>query len=296
MSKASEVDDLIRDIKATGTHNVSSIGAHHKVTDSDGNVVYVLAKTPSDRRWRDNAVRGLVKAGVFEKDPRKNNGHPKKRSNLHDPEVQAKKVAAVKARHERFAAATREIRARIDPLIVKVGGWGSRKGQVSASELGLAAMHWGRNRPDVFASEEGARSSAQSNIKQGGTLSEKGASFWDAFVTAWESADDPRRWYFDLVREMKGLPKTSVIVGGAEVAQTTGKRPRTGPVHVYKIEEEEEPEEKLENGKQPEVIGRLALKAVLLMASGSETMNHQEILELGEQILALETRATEEKS
>lgn len=292
MSKASEVEDLVRAIKATGTHDVSSVGAHHKVTDSAGTTVYILPKTPSDRRWRDNAVRGLVKAGVFEKDPKKMNGESKRtKHHLADPEIQAKKVAAVKARHAHFAELTRDIRTRIEPLITKVGGWGMRSGQVTASELGAAAMYWGRDRADVFGSQDGAKSSAQANIKQGGTLSEKGVSFWDAFVTAWESAEDPQRWYFDLVREMKGLPKTNVIIAGAVQPETTQKKRnlrRAGRVRSYVLEEE-----KKHPLEPPTIIGSLALQAVALMAAGSDPSDRREIIETGERILLLETLAEE---
>lgn len=289
---ASEVDELVRDIKATGKFDVRSAGPHHKVVNGEGKTIYTFGKTPSDHRWRDNAVRGLIREGVFEHDPKKTNGQKERSQHrLADPEIQAKKVAAIKARSEHFAEITRDIRARLEPLITRAGGWGTHKGQITASELGLAARYWGRDRPDVFKTDEAARNSAQTNMRQGGTCSEKACGFWDAFVTAWESADDTRRWYFDLVREYKGLSPTAVIVGGAEVkppATEPKNLRRAGRVKRYMAEPERHPLE-------PEpLIGQLALKAVFLMAVGRENADQDEILGIGEQILVLEAESREE--
>jgi hypothetical protein len=292
-----EVDDLVRAIKATGSYDVENGPTHYKVVNASGNSVYSLPKSPSDSRWRENAVHDLIRAGVLDHDPKKNG---RKRSaeagasHLVRPEIQAAKVAAVKARHARFAEITAGIRARIEPLINKVGGWGARDGQITAAELGMAAMYWGRDRPDVFRSQNGARASAQSNIKQGGTLSEGASNFWDAFVTAWETAEDQRSWYFDLVREMKGLApiEKRVIVGGAELTEKPGPTKnlrRAGKVSTYVAEDKKHPLE------PDRVVGHLALKAVMLMAAGSETINQHEILEVGEQILALEARLAGEE-
>ncbi len=288
-----EVDELVRDIKATGEFDVQSVGAHHKVVDSAGNLVYVLPRSPSDRRWRDNAIRGLVKEGVFEHDPKKTNGQKKTKHHIADPEIQALKIAAVKARHARFAEITKGIRGRMEPLITKVGGWGMRQGQISGSELGAVAMFWGRGRPDVFKSQGAAESSAQKNMRQGGTCSEQACGFWDAFVTAWESAEDPRRWYFDLLRESKGMEKTKVIVGGEPVPPKPEKKKnlrRAGRVKRYMAEPAER--HPLES---PPLTGQLALKAVMLMAAGRENIDRDEILEVGEQILALEAYAAQEE-
>ena len=293
-----EVDDLVRAIKATGSYDVENGPTHYKVVNASGNTVYSLPKTPSDSRWRENAVHDLIRQGVLEKDPKKTNGAKRSAaagaSHLVKPEIQAVKVAAVKARHAKFAEITAGIRARIEPLINKVGGWGMHKGQITASELGLVAMYWGRDRPDVFRSEAGARASAQGNMKQNGTASEQACAFWDAFVTAWEAAEDQRSWYFDLVREMKGLApiEKRVIVGGAELTRPPGPQKnlrRAGKVSTYVAEDKKHPLE-------PErVVGHLALKAVMLMAAGSETINQHEILEVGEQILALEARVSGEE-
>jgi hypothetical protein len=292
-----EVDDLVRAIKATGSYDVESGSTHYKVVNESGNTVYTLPKSPSDSHWRENAVHGLIRVGVLDVDPKKAVNRKKSSeagaSHLARPEIQALKIAAVKARHAKYAAITADIRNRIEPLITKVGGWGMRQGQITAAELGMVAMHWGRNRPDVFRSENGARTSAQSNLKQGGTMSEGAANFWDAFVTAWEAAEDQRSWYFDLVREMKGLQpiEKRVIVGGETVKPPSRQKNlrRAGRVSTYVVEDKKHPLE------PDRVVGHLALKAVLLMAVGSETINQNEILEVGEQILALETRVSGEE-
>jgi hypothetical protein len=294
-SATKDVDDLVRAIRATGTHNVQSNGAHHKVLDGAGHTVYVLPKTPSDRRWRENAIHELIKQGVFEGDPKKARKE-KGRLRLTDPDVQAMKVAAVKARAARLAADTAVVRDRIQPLVTKIGGWGMREGQVTASELGMVAKHWGRDRPDVWKTDGAAKSSAQNNMKHAGGCSPQALGFWDAFVTDWELADDPRRWYFDLAREMKGLApiETKVIVGGAELTETTttSAKPnlrRAGRVRTYRMEGEEK------HPLEPDiVVGHLALRAVALMAAGRETIDIEEVLEVGEQILALENRAQTE--
>ena len=292
MSATKDVEDLVRAIKATGTHDVKSNGAHHKVIDGAGHTIYVLPRSPSDRRWRENAVHELIKFGVFEKDPKK---AKKSSHHLADPEIQAKKIAAVKERAARLAAETSVVRERMTPLVNKIGGWGMGQNQITASEVGMVAKHWGRDRPDVWETDGAARTSAQNNMKHNGACSPQALAFWDAFVTDWELADDPRSWYFDLAREMKGLApiEKRVIVGGAELAEKPGPKKnlrRAGKVRTYVAEDRKHPLE------PDTVVGHLALKAVLLMAAGSETMNQNEILEVGEQILALEARVAEEEA
>lgn len=39
-------------------------GAHYKVFNNDGRLVTVLAMSPSDHRWRKNAIRDLRRAGI----------------------------------------------------------------------------------------------------------------------------------------------------------------------------------------------------------------------------------------
>lgn len=292
MSKQSEVNELVRDIKATGSYDVIVNGAHYKVIDGQGHTLVTMPKTPSDSRWRENAVHDLIHQGVFEKDPRKNGGNRKRHSRLADPDVQAAKVAAVKARAARLAEATASVRERMQPLVMKIGGWGMHKGEVTASELGLVAMHWGRDRPDVFATADAARASAQGNMKHEGGCNERALGFWDAFVTAWATAEDPRSWYFDLAREMKGLPaiEKHVIVGGADVPEASGKKhPRAGRVKTYRMERHP-----LESSP---IIGELAMKAVMLMAAGRDLdkADQDQILEVGEQIAALESLAEQEE-
>lgn len=290
MSATKDVNDLVRAIKATGTHNVLSNGSHYKVVDGAGNTIVTMPKTPSDKRWRENAVHDLIRNGVLESDPKKrrNRGH----SRLSDPDVQAAKVAAVKARAARLAEETAVVRERLQPLVNKIGGWGMKQGEVTSSEVGLVAMYWGRDREDVFKTEGAARSSAQTNMRHGGACAPQALAFWDAFVTAWELADDPRSWYFDLAREMKGLApiEKKVIVGGAEAVQAGGKKPRAGRVKTYKMER---------HPLEPTpIIGELAMKAVMLMAAGrdlSDKADQDQILEVGEQIAALEALAQEEE-
>ncbi len=128
-------------------------------------------------------------------------------------------------------------------------------------------------------------------MKHGGACSPQALAFWDAFVTAWELADDPRRWYFDLAREMKGLPPTQVLVGGAPVPPPTEQKNhrRAGRVKTYVAEDKKHPLE-------PEtIVGHLALRATALMAAGRENIDLEEVLEVGEQILALEAKASREE-
>ena len=291
MSATKEANDLVRDIKATGEYDVVSNGAHYKVVNGEGKMLSVFPKTPSDSRWRENAVHQLIKCGVFKEDPRKNGGGQKKsgKSHLASPEIQALKVAAVKERARLLREQTNAIRDRITPLIAQAGGWGMGKGHVGASEVGRVAMHWGglTNNPDTPKTEDGAKASAQANMKHPGGASEAGIRFWDAFVTAWESAEDQRRWYYDLVREMKGLPKTNVIVGGATLETTEPKKNlrRAGRVKRYMDEEKRHPLE------PAPLVGHLALRAVMLMAAGAVTIDEDQIMDVGEKILTLEAEA-----
>lgn len=64
MSRTKEVRDLVRRIEHQPDVTVESNGAGHFTVRKGGNFVTSLAKSPSDPRWRENAMADLRRAGI----------------------------------------------------------------------------------------------------------------------------------------------------------------------------------------------------------------------------------------
>ena len=293
-----DVRELIGHIRATKKYKVTSSGKHHRVLDMKGRVVVdengplIISKTPSEHRWREMTIHRLMKAGVLKSDPYKQH-HEKKGDNgggdhLTKEETRALQRAAVARVAQNRAERTRRLRERLEPLVARCGGWNESRGTtrgVSASELGLIAHHWGetRGRVDRPPSVGAAQQTANANLKRGGTLSDRNADFWEAFINEWAAAEDPRRWYIDQIRIAKGLPVTQVIESTLEpVTPPDGPVPERVSSLATMVESAMRVASSLPHG-----VGDRALRAVYLMASGGEK-NRDEILEMGEWILAQE--------
>lgn len=229
-TKAKELEPLVKAVRARGFRVVPSGGGHYKILGKDNKAVrdddgpLIISGSPSERRARDMHVHRLMKAKVLLIDPwapdkgnaANGNGDGKKRSRIADPDVQAAKIAAIKEKSRKQAALTLELRGRLEPLVVKLGGWnssGSRGGSgVTASELGLVARHWANvhSRVGVWANDAAARGAAQT-LKTGGTLGEKPRELFTLIVDELETvakkggAEGVRQRYFALIRDAKGL-------------------------------------------------------------------------------------------
>ena len=58
--------DVARALRKVGLC-VTETGKHYHVEDADGNMLYAFAKTPSDRRFKQNATADLRRLGIVGK-------------------------------------------------------------------------------------------------------------------------------------------------------------------------------------------------------------------------------------
>lgn len=340
-ARSGEVQDLIRKINATKTFKVVKNGQkHYKVITKAGAAVVdengplIISSSPSEFRFREMTVKRLMGAGVFSSDPYKetrsdaepNDGQRvkgqklqggAKRNRLADPDVQAKKVEAVKAKSRRYNELTAQMRSDLEPLVVKLGGWRLRPGDevgggISAVLMADVMTHWAKSRgreeypKRTYANrsadpESGARSSAQNLKKPGATIGEHWYPIWRLFVDDLLEADKKdkregvRKRWFQLYREMKGLPGEPTNV---PVMEPPGQNGQTnGHVHttlrvvggVVQAGEpasaEEDTTVKLGPLHHP-TIPSLALEAMWLMAKGTD--DQDKAMGVAEKILKLE--------
>lgn len=252
MAYGSEVTELIGIIRKTG-HKVTKTGnsKHWKVLRSNGSVVVdksgpiIISSSPSVNRWREMAVQRLMnpdipggpvlKSDPFKATPSNENkrgpdhaddkgdGKKKGGSKLTDPDVQARRDAATRARSNRNKDRTSALRARWEPIVMKLGGWAAGRGSgVRLTEMGEVMFAWARNRgrmelPKTTMTGAAMTASALSQTVRtfrtpGGTLGEKSLELFEAFIDDVErecgvpvdTAKAASR-YMGFLREAKGI-------------------------------------------------------------------------------------------
>lgn len=289
-----EVDQLIKAVKANG-YDVVPSGAGHKkvvkrgkpVVDKDGPLI--ISSSPSEVRWREMHVSRLMKAGVLKEDPW--NPEPKERgSRLRDPNVQAAKLRAIQAASEARQERTRKIRAKLEPLVARLGGW-DKHGFVA--ELGRIQYQLAKNRGRVETPKSMA--SAIQNARQmklGGTLSDNNALCWELLIDDLERHDrrDPEsglhlRWV-ELQREVRGLPNDEEEpLASAQAAVLALRSPL--PPELPGAAENGRPEEP--HPAEGPLLPSLALEATAYMGRGARDKEEMDrVLVLGEKIARLE--------
>lgn len=296
----SEVDILIRAARANGYKTVPAQGGHKKIVNHrgqpvvDNNGPLILSSSPSDARWREMTVKRWLAAGVIKVDPFESDTPSKAvrkltggavsgkggRSRLADADVQAAKVAAIKANAAAARDATQRLRESWEPIIVKLGGW--KMGMVT--QVADTAHWWNEHRGHVdgFTSQAGARSAVQ-GLKLGQTLSERNRKAFAFFLDELVKSGNAQERYFEILRLSKGLPPK-------EVEPIRGGRPLPDPPP---LEERQKQKEVFTNGHgRKETIGpatkpSLALEAVAQMMVGRSEVD-LEVLRIGEQIQQLE--------
>lgn len=306
---AKELKPLIDEIRKNG-FKVAPSGKHRKVVDVEGKIMgarnkvvtdengpIIISSTPGDFRARDMHVKRLLKRKVILRDPwavDKGEGKEGRKAGFSEEDRQRgrERVAEeARRRHER----TMQVRARIEPIIAKLGGW-DKRGMVS--EIGRVALHFTtKQHKPGWKTEAGAMQGANS-LKKGNTLSDAAVDAWnllcDELEKAWRkgpgtSPNDEalRERYFELVRESKGI--------APEPEEPKKDLSKTTPVIRSQIKDTkpDEPSEPRRSGHMREgILGEkmptLALKAVFLMSMGREGQAMPDVLEVGEDILRLE--------
>jgi len=343
MAAQSEVRDLLTKINATKKYKAVKSGSkHHKVVYAEGpqknkpvvdaNGVLIISATPGEVRWREMTVKRLLAAKVLDSDPYKKtptggdsqNGDTAKKKGgknhpFSDPEraaaINAAKLAAIDAKSKKAREETAQLRARLEPVVIHLGGWGGRGGRfnveipmeermartLSLTELAAVAHHWAFTRgrmeaPRVKGTTQivdvGVFHSAATQVKlPGHTLGDSWRPFWTAFIdelysNAGTGADAPRKAasrYWELYREMKGVPvrEPATPPGGPAAA------PSAPPGAREDAEPETAAEEPLRIGPAYDSpLPALAFEALWLMAKGTD--DYDKAMSVAEKIAKLE--------
>ncbi len=299
----SDIAVLTAAARKNGFKFVPAGGGHKKVVDKHGKPVVdnngplILTSTPGDARWRVMTVKRWIAAKVLKEDPFQSNQERKANrrlsggavtNRLTDPDIQAKKVAAIHAKAARERDETQKLREILEPIIVRIGGWGAgSSGKVT--QIGDVAFWFNDWRGFVpnFSGQSGARAAIQS-LKGKQTLSERNRQAVKYFLDELTKSQDPAARYFELYRLSKGLPakEDETIRGGTPLPDPPMKGEREKRAEVTS------------NGG-PEVAkatrpatkpGALALEAVAFMVMGKEKdeVDMDRVLQLGEEIQQME--------
>lgn len=228
---------------------------------------------------------------------------------MHDPvmkeKIHAAKVKAIKAKSARMHERTAHLRSRLEPIVVKLGGWsqpprgGPRTSGIAVSELAGVVYHWAniRGRAELpktsirsgaVIDEESLRAPAQTLKQPGKTLGEKWLPLFEVFIDELErNAGVPVDYnkaaarYWELYREWKGIsngattpaagpPVKLAVVPANDTPITEPKYVEVGPRH---------------DPNPPS----LALEAVFRMSQAADAGEHfHDIMAIGERIAKLE--------
>jgi hypothetical protein len=287
-----DVDTLVRLIKRNGFNVVPAGSGHKKVVGKNGRPVVdsngpvIISSSPSDGRWRTMTVKRLMAAKVLTADPWESSQKADtsgKAARLTDPEVRERARLSQLAQHKERQEKTQQLRARFEPFVMKLGGW-EKSGvttQVATTAFGYLAS---RNRVENFVSLSAATQSLRS-LRLGNTLREAARVAWSLFMDDIEAAEDPVARYFQIQREVKGLPPEATTNGNGEGALVHlplkgggTLTPPGGPV----------PPPRASAGIRPYTKPTLALEVVYHATAGRENPDFDAVMKLGERVLALE--------
>jgi hypothetical protein len=305
-----EVQELIKRIRASvderdpskGKFKVAKSGQkHYKVLHANGSSVVdengplIISSSPSDMRWREMTVKRLMASKVLKSDPYKETrGRAEDASEAPELTEQEKaeekrKAAqrmALRDRSEGFRLRTGRLRARIEPIISRLGGWSRGGSGVKVSDFIVILERWARaEAPELIPTGSGgigevpasAWTGAVNNLRTpDGTLSEKWLPLFEGFADRLErdagSPPEPSESaliYLDMVRESKGIGVAPPAPAEDEEAATADSFRMTLSAVAFRVP-------------------KVAVEALFWMARGASADDHDTILELFEQIAAME--------
>lgn len=192
--------------------------AGQRVQDDNGPLI--VSGTPSEIRDKMEMMNRLLAAGVITKkqvEQIKGQQSGREWGGDEPPPPTEKDVekereqAELRDRSARLTAETAELRGRLEPIVVGLGGWRARpsRGGVSVVELGELAWWYGKTRQwkelPEGADDLAAKTSAENLRTPGATVAPRWLPFWRRFIDSLEIDGDPAGRYLELRREMKGI-------------------------------------------------------------------------------------------
>lgn len=154
-SHQAEIRELVKHVRANGFKVAKTGGgSHQKVLNKSGQPVVdangplIISGSPGDRRWREMHVQRFMAAGVLKSDPFKETregdteGRPARGSHLRDPAVVARQRQALQERSDALKEQSMVLRSRAEPIVAKLGGWGTRTTLGTVTPLEFAEVMW----------------------------------------------------------------------------------------------------------------------------------------------------------
>lgn len=299
---SADIAILLKEARKNGFKTIPGGGGHKKLVDKHGRPVIdsngplILSSSPSDARWREMTVKRWIAAGVIKRDPFKGDEPVKAlrggaaRSRLSDPDVQAAKVAAVKARFAEHRGLSQKIREDLEPIIVKLGGWDKAGLKQQIADVIYWYNGW-RGHVEHFPSESAA-ASALRNLKKGNALNDNSRTAIGYFVDELKNAPDAAARYFELLRLSKGLPprEDEPIRGGTKLPDPPMKEEREAVAATGRTKSRTATADATNGSRPATKPGALALEAVAFMVMGKDKdeVDMDRVLQLGEEIQQME--------
>jgi len=268
-------------------------GANHpagedKVVVDEGGPI-TLPGTPSDVRWRKNAVARLRRASmrhipVLSSDPFGN------QSRALLPEYEEKRtkmvLAGQRTRQQKNAERTRELRTLMEPLFAKLGSW---ENSGFMTELSRVILHYGRARKIErwFNSRPGKEADRPyeavayvlRRLNRGETLNEHSINAMSLFWHELDLAPDPVQRYIELLRESRGL---------VEVEALTEEEALEAPAPLRKAVVELAESYAQPVASVPSTGFPLALEVLYEMVAGRADADRERVLEIALRVMRLE--------
>lgn len=218
LQKALEQNGFYELVPSGGGHLKLVTGPHHpsgrgRTVQSERGGPIVLPSTPSDHRWRKNAVTRLRKAAfagipVLTSDPFEG---PVQERELPKNEIsfqEQKRLEGIEQRNRNNIEQTSKARFLAEPIVAKLGSWDNPN---FVHELADVILFYGRSGGYTRwfnlkgeATHEGVVKVLR-RLHRGETLSEPSHEGVITFFTDLAEADDPVERYMGLLRESKGV-------------------------------------------------------------------------------------------
>lgn len=333
MAVQAEVRDYVAKIRAKGYKVVKTGNAkHYKILTSksvpvvDENGPLIISSSPSDHRWREMHVKRAMAVGIFAEDPYKEtrgkkgpqpngNGDSGEGEQEDDPKAKQRRAmaAAAKLRGDEFRQRSRDLRSRIEMMVVKLGGWNTGHGTsvngVTVADFMRLVRHWlDKHQTKIKWPEDkgiptspAAANQSLTNLrKPDGTIGAKWLPVIEAFVDYLydEDALDAEKAasrFRILARETRGEVKSGVLA-----ARSSPPEPGAGLARPRHDEDEGA------NGRVVERIGpahdtggrveppELAMRALYWMSRGEGA--GESVIEIAHKIAELEMNTVEKRS
>lgn len=203
---------------------------HERLEDGSRGPVLVLPLTPSDVRWRENAVKSLIRSKILREDPKKAGQRgltpeqeaerqAERERKERQQEDRQQEVSATSESAKEKQANTTLLRTRAERILDRMGVWkpagkGHSGWRGTIAEVARVSHYVAEDE-----ATDGDEAPSEAKIKdwwrrlyRDEPLTEEGRTFINAFIDELDRADNATRFYHDLLRDALGLFETQAPV------------------------------------------------------------------------------------